>query len=76
MAEQFPKINLFPSIFDGLFFPICFGGDNLQAEMQGEEVPAAAAESSLESQQTRLVCWSVCIQVYIDMLYVIYIMQS
>ena len=47
----FTKINVFPSIFDGLFFPISFGGDKFQAEMQGEEVPAAAAESREESQQ-------------------------
>ena len=68
MAEQFPKINLFPSIFDGLFFAICFGGDNLQAEMQGEEVPAAAAESSLESQQTEHDFFvGQCVYKYIEM---------
>ena len=64
----------FPSIFDGLFFSICFGGDNLQAEMQGEEVPAAAAESSLESHQMeRDFFVGQCVYIYIYIYMFIYI---
>ena len=50
MAGTIPKNQSLSIHFWWIVFPHLFW-DNLQAEMQGEEVPAAAAESSQESQQ-------------------------
>ena len=66
-----------------IVFPHLFW-DNLQAEMQGEEVPAAAAESSLESQQMEHdLFFGQCVYKYITSrfihiicIYIIYVIQS